>query len=383
MADGDTSTQLFGGVTVGDVSDNTITSAPDSSTSQAPPNSQTPANNTDEGKVIQGQIKQDELLRNQILEAHQKTASEFQKNMEMRDEAMQRLRETLALPVDGDAQQKIDFGTATHQQKNAATQVNTTWPAVVGLGLAVAGMFGKHHGGIGSQFFLGSFLQSYAKGMQEATKQQRENWWKQVEYEHQVNQERLANYRAALTDKRLNTQQALELFKTYADAYGDTNKSMMAERGDLNAINKQLSQDRLAMDRYLKEARNTLHATDHLMGSTEGKKWEDEAYARWAASHDGHLPMTEQEQAEARSKYGFDAYSKEHPEGEYKGTDDKGNPRWVPKYPSQSTSSGFAKPPHESSDEMKAYIREHQGSQQENYQKSLAPDTMDEYFGGD
>jgi hypothetical protein len=383
---GDTSSQLFGGQSVGDIAPSgNIPSVPDSSTSQAPPTSQTPPNQTDEGKVIQDQIKQDELLRNQILEAHQKTTAEFNKSLEMRDQAVDRLRETLKLPVDGDVPQKIDFNSATQQQHNAATQVNTTWPAIVGVGMAVAGMLGKHHGGIGSQFFLGSFLQSYGKGMQEAKKQQREDWWKQVEYEHQVMSERLANYRAALTDKRLNTQQALELFKTYADIYGDQKKSLDAERGDLNAINRQMSQDRLAMDRYLKEARNTLHATDHLMGSSEGKQWEDEAYARWAASHDGHLPMTEQQQAEARQKYGFATWSSE--QGEYKGTDSEGKPRMVPKYPKTSSwQQGdhlFARPPHEpgtggSSDEGTG----EDSNQKENYEKSIAPSSLDQYFGG-
>jgi hypothetical protein len=354
----------------------TPTQTPDSKTAQAPPSSQVPEDNSDDAKAIRQDIDSNRALQSEILEAHKKTMGEFEKNQQMIQEAQQKLQETLKMQADSDPVPQID--NPTREQRMAGVQTNTTWPSIIGsLGMMLAGALGGkgHHASITSMSFLGAMMQSYTKGQTEARKQQLEEWWKQMEYNHQVIQDRLANYRAALQDKRLNTQQALELFKTYVSAYGDVKYEAAAQRGDLNTINKQLVQDELALNRLKNEAHKTQKSLDTLTKSNTGKAYEDEAFERWSMKHGGYLPYTPQEKAEARSQYPMTQFLKE--QKVYQKDPKTGEEKIVPKYPTERDSENhlFKNPPHQPGESPQGG-----NSGEDNYGKSLAPDSMDGYF---
>jgi hypothetical protein len=201
---------------------------------------------------------------------------------------------------------EIDKAPADAQK--AAIQVNQVWPAIVGLGMAIAGMAGKH--GITQGFFLGGMMQAYGKGMQENAREMRDNWWDQVKYQHQLAEERLQNYRAALADQRFTETQKLDIVKTYADEYKD--KRMM-EADSLKEVHQAVHDYENAQKRYLKEAHKTLGAVDFLMkGTADSKAYAEAAVDKYRRKY-GHLPGNETEQAQALDEYPLTQWSKEHP----------------------------------------------------------------------
>jgi hypothetical protein len=296
---------------------------------------------------------QDQITQAQsVVDAKIKAVEDAKRQMDdigkQRDEALKALRESITAAnqrgPDGNKPQPYDSNMANNPPhiQQAAIQVNQTWPAMVMLGIGLAGMIGKHHGtGSTSGYFLGSMMEAYSKAHNQYVKEARDNWWKQVEYDHQVNNERLANYRAALQDQRFDLSQKMDVLKTYADQYGDARMSHAAASQDLEGANKILNGYQKAQDRQLKEAHKTASATDTLMKSSVTKQWTEDAMARYFEKN-GQLPMTESEKLQALRDYKYSDWRKD--QATYGPVDPAtGQPTIRPKYPEAKDQTGFTR----------------------------------------
>jgi hypothetical protein len=317
MANGDDSVSVNDSTTVNQPSGPTSAQEQDINkqlfgTPSPPPSSQTDSDK--QRAKLQQDVTDANTHLGEIRRAYERSLQENENYARMQENALRENEASMKLPVDSPPQPPTSLGKANQEQLGAVNQIGSTWPAIVGLGLAIGGMIGKHHGaGVGTQMFIGSFLKSYAEGKQQAAKQQQDLWWKNVELEEKEYQERLDYYKTNLENNRYTFQQKMELLKTSAQLNGWERMRLAAEKGDVGEAQKALVDAQRALDRYNKEATKTGSAMDSITHGSRTKEWLAEAYERYEQKN-GRLPKTDAEQAKARRDYLFTQWEKEHPQ---------------------------------------------------------------------
>jgi hypothetical protein len=171
------------------------------------------------------------------------------------------------------------------QDRRAFTGLAYGIPILGAIGLAIAGFGGKR--ATGMRNFLGAAMKAYSQGRRGESQQQTANWWKDVEYTQKVNSERLANYRAALQDKRLNLQQQLDVVHTYADEFKD---SQMAATKSWEEAKDTINRYQNAQKNFANRAAQASKQAHHLLKSPAHNEWENRMKERFREDT-GRLPQ--------------------------------------------------------------------------------------------
>src|SRR5271165_998397 len=129
-------------------------------------------------------------------------------------------------------------------------------------------------------------------------------WEKQREFDKDQRQQQMANYRAILSDKRLQLNQQMDLIKMTADQYKDFRMASDAERKDLLAVQANLQN----MWKLHKDAEQQHLKDRHTIQDMVGRQGEADRYYVWVrdkfgAKIDSKTPIEEYDKLPEAAKY--------------------------------------------------------------------------------
>jgi hypothetical protein len=178
------------------------------------------------------------------------------------------------------------------QERSAYTFLQYAFPAALALGMVIAGSRGKRSG-VAASFFLGSAMKAYSEGRNEESKRRMDEWWKKVQYDKTINQERLANNRAVMENNKLSLDKKMDILKTYHELYQDEAGLKADDTRNLKIIQKRMQDDEKAQAKVNEQMFKAKLAAGTLTRDKDHKDWAD-VLRKMAKDDLGYIPPDSQ-----------------------------------------------------------------------------------------
>jgi|SRR5208282_2247439 len=273
------------------------------------PEQPAPSGTPDQGAQLQSSVDSAQVAANAKIDATKKAYADREQSAQWYAQALRDAQATDQKYADKSPEstpvQPTPLNQASPEDRMAYRQINTMWPAIVGLGLLIAGGRGKN--AIATKFLVGGMLSSYAKGKTEQAKELHQQWMEQVKNQHAQMQERIDNQRGVLQDQRLSLAQKMDTIKTYQDAYGMRMREYTVDEQGVKDANKDLNNAQKALNRYQFEALKTKGALAQLMKDPTHRAWVADFTERFNEQY-GHYPTTDDEVSMAQKMLPWDTY---------------------------------------------------------------------------
>src|SRR5208282_852081 len=284
------------------------------------PEQPAPSGTPDQGAQLQSNVDASTAAVNARIDAVRKSRDAFERSMQQHEQAIHDFQKTAmsnGQPPDSPPVQPTPLSQASPEDKAVHNQIGWVWPAIVGLGLMIAGGRGKNANA--TKFLIGGMLQSYAKGYTEKAREMRDQWWKEVQFQHQQIQERITNQREVLADQRYNLAQKVDILNTFRQEHADSKGLLTDDENGLKQAHKDLVNDQKALNKYQSEALKTKGALAQLMKDPSHRAWVARFYEEFNKQY-GHYPTNDDEVRKAQDMLPFDTFM------QYRKQEGKDNP---------------------------------------------------------
>lgn len=180
---------------------------------------------------------------------------------------------------------------------------------LLGLGLTAFG--GRRGWGARAGIWqgVGNAMTLYAKGKEEQSRDQHAKALKMISLVHQENQERLAQKREIIADKRLTATQKMDMLKVHHELYQEQHQQYRDEQSALEGETKVLQQQERALE-SLRAFKYKFHSDlSQVVKTKDGKAWAEYVYVTTKGEIN---PMRSREElAQAEELFPLEDYIKE------------------------------------------------------------------------
>jgi len=278
------------------------------------PDSDAPADTTPEDKEEQELKKQREYYSQQQAELVRKMHDLDEKYKTQGEPMVNDIYNSLA-QIDSTPTGQLDSLTDSYRQemaKNTQQHGTTTLAGLFALLGISAAIFGRHRGwGATAGIYqgIGNALTLYSRGQELQSRDQQSKALKMISLMHQENQERLAQKREILSDKRLTMQQKMDMLKTHHELYQDEIGMARAEQSTIDGQMKIIHQQEQALQgvRRLKLKFHT--DVSKILKTKDAKAWAE--YVRVTSKGEIDPQRSDQELGQAEQLYPLEDYIKE------------------------------------------------------------------------